>query len=143
MTWGEVKKQCLALGFSKSKEFSANKDAFFASANWAQNQVALYAKPILKKIVINHRAPKNVLQEGENTRETRLYEGQEIEFSDGFTDLHTESYKNILAGNGFGLKDARQCIQIVHDIRHKEPIGLVGDYHPTAKLPKTVHPFKI
>ena len=87
--------------------------------------------------------PQEAIAAGKRTYRKIEMEGQEIEFSDGFTDLHTESYKNILAGNGFGLKDARQCIQIVHDIRHKEPIGLVGDYHPMAKLPKTTHPFKL
>ncbi|HAQ21332.1 MAG TPA: oxidoreductase [Prolixibacteraceae bacterium] len=44
-------------------------------------------------------------------------EGQELEFSDGFTDLHTMSYKDILAGKGFGIEDARKSIQIVSDLR--------------------------
>ncbi len=43
---------------------------------------------------------------------------EEIEFSGGFTELHTESYKEILKGNGFGLEDAKQSIEIVHDIRN-------------------------
>lgn len=57
-------------------------------------------------------------------------DGEEIEFSGGFTDLHTESYKQILAGNGFGIKEARNSIEIVHDIRNQKPVGLKGDYHP-------------
>jgi UDP-N-acetyl-2-amino-2-deoxyglucuronate dehydrogenase len=68
-------------------------------------------------------------------------EGEELEFSGGFTDLHTESYKNILEGKGFGIAETKQSIEIVHDIRHKTPIGLKGDYHPFAKLPLTSHPF--
>ena len=60
-------------------------------------------------------------------------DGQEIEFSNGFTDLHTESYKQILAGHGFGIDDARAGIEITHDIRQQQPIGLVGDFHPLAK----------
>ena len=87
--------------------------------------------------------PKEALEAGKRTYRKIEMEGTEIEFSEGFTELHTESYKNILAGNGFGLEDARQCIQIVHDIRHSKPIGLIGDYHPLAKLPKSSHPFKI
>ena len=43
---------------------------------------------------------------------------ENFEFSDGFTDLHTESYKAILAGNGFGLEDVKAAISIVHDIRN-------------------------
>jgi UDP-N-acetyl-2-amino-2-deoxyglucuronate dehydrogenase len=45
-------------------------------------------------------------------------EGQELEFSDGFTDLHTQSYKDILAGGGFGIKDVKKAIQIVSGIRN-------------------------
>ena len=55
---------------------------------------------------------------------------QEIEFSDGFTDLHTEMYREILAGRGFGITDASQSIDIVYHIRNATPIGLTGDYHP-------------
>jgi UDP-N-acetyl-2-amino-2-deoxyglucuronate dehydrogenase len=58
---------------------------------------------------------------------------EEIEFSSGFTDLHTESYKHILAAKGFGLSDARNSIEIVHQIRNSQPIGLSGNYHPLIK----------
>ena len=58
---------------------------------------------------------------------------EEIEFSGGFTDLHTESYRRILAGKGFGIAEARNSIEIVHDIRTASPIGLTGDYHPFLK----------
>lgn len=66
---------------------------------------------------------------------------EEIEFSDGFTELHTESYRQILAGNGFGVSEVKRCIEIVHDIRHATPVGLKGDYHPFAALPASSHPF--
>jgi UDP-N-acetyl-2-amino-2-deoxyglucuronate dehydrogenase len=65
------------------------------------------------------------------------------EFSDGFTDLHTDSYKHILDGGGFGLDEAGKSISLVHSIRNKEISPLNGDYHPFAKLPKANHPFKI
>ena len=57
-------------------------------------------------------------------------DGEEIEFSGGFADLHTESYRQILAGGGFGLQDVMTSIEIVSDIRNAEPVGLKGDYHP-------------
>ncbi len=57
-------------------------------------------------------------------------DGVEFEFSGGFTDLHTKSYEEILAGRGFGLDSVRNCIQIVHDYREAIPVGLKGDYHP-------------
>jgi UDP-N-acetyl-2-amino-2-deoxyglucuronate dehydrogenase len=66
----------------------------------------------------------------------------ELEFSDGFTDLHTVSYKGILEGNGFRASEARNAIEIVHGIRNTTPLGLVGDYHPFAALQITGHPFK-
>lgn len=56
--------------------------------------------------------------------------GEELEFSDGFTDLHTVSYQEILKGNGFGLADVRPCIEIAHNIREAKPIGAKGEYHP-------------
>ncbi len=67
--------------------------------------------------------------------------GEEFEFSQGFTDLHTRSYEEILAGRGFRIAEAKECIQTVYDIRHAQPVGLVGDYHPMAKYPVTKHPF--
>ncbi len=62
-----------------------------------------------------------------------VIDGEEIEFSGGFTDLHTESYKNILAGQGFGLDQVRASVEIVSDIRRATPIGLKGAYHPILK----------
>ena len=69
-------------------------------------------------------------------------EGEELEFSGGFTDLHNRVYEGILGGNGYGIEDARQAIEIVHDIRSQNPIGLKGEYHPFATKNKVEHPFK-
>jgi UDP-N-acetyl-2-amino-2-deoxyglucuronate dehydrogenase len=74
--------------------------------------------------------PANAVEKGMRTYRSITVEGQEIEFSGGFTDLHTKTYQNILAGKGFGLNDARKSIQITHDIREMKPVGLKGDYHP-------------
>lgn len=59
--------------------------------------------------------------------------GDDLEFSDGFTDLHTVSYQEILKGNGFGLSDVKNCINIAHDIRIAQPIGIKGEYHAGLK----------
>lgn len=85
--------------------------------------------------------PEEIKRNGDRTYRSIKIEGEELEFSGGFTDLHTESYKQILAGKGFGISETRQSIEIVHDIRYKTPIGLKGDYHPLAKLPLSPHPF--
>ena len=60
-------------------------------------------------------------------------DGIEVEFSDGFADLHTKIYNDILNGGGFGLETNRIAIQTVSDIRNSSPIGLKGDYHPHLK----------
>lgn len=57
----------------------------------------------------------------------------EIEFSGGFTDLHTTSYDKILAGEGFRLFEAKPCIETVYTIRNATAIGLKGEYHPMCK----------
>ena len=51
-------------------------------------------------------------------------------------------YKGVLEGNGYGIKDTRQAIEIVHDIRNSKPIGLKGEYHPLANFPLGNHPFE-
>jgi UDP-N-acetyl-2-amino-2-deoxyglucuronate dehydrogenase len=85
--------------------------------------------------------PAEIRKAGKRTYRLLEMDGEEIEFSDGFTDLHTESYRQILSGNGFPLMDAMPSIQLVHDIRHAEPVGLKGEYHPLARLALTPHPF--
>lgn len=85
--------------------------------------------------------PAELRAQGKRIYRSMNIEGEEIEFSDGFTDLHTTSYKEILAGRGFGLDEAYASIGIVHDIRHATPIGLQGDYHPFAKQALAKHPF--
>lgn len=85
--------------------------------------------------------PADIAAQGLRTYRSIKIENEEFEFSGGFTDLHTESYRRILQGEGFGLEEVRNCIQIVYDIRNAKPVGLVGEYHPLAALPVTEHPF--
>jgi UDP-N-acetyl-2-amino-2-deoxyglucuronate dehydrogenase len=61
--------------------------------------------------------PAELLQLGKRTYRSITVEGEEIEFSDGFADLHTVAYEKILAGEGYGLEAARNSINIVHKIR--------------------------
>jgi len=60
-------------------------------------------------------------------------DGEEVEFSDGFGDLHTESYRQILTGKGFRPMDVLNSVIIASDIRNARPVGLEGDYHPMLK----------
>ena len=59
-------------------------------------------------------------------------DGEEVEFSEGFSDLHTRSYEQILAGQGFGLDESRCAIETVAQIRTARPLGGTGDCHPLA-----------
>jgi UDP-N-acetyl-2-amino-2-deoxyglucuronate dehydrogenase len=73
--------------------------------------------------------PAEVAKE-KTTYRSLTIDNEEVEFSDGFTDLHTRSYEEILAGRGFGLDEIRPCINIVSDFR-KAPISINrGERHP-------------
>jgi len=87
--------------------------------------------------------PEEIKAKGMRTYRSITVDGEELEFSKGFTELHTKSYQAILDGQGFRISESKKAIEIVHQIRHAEPIGLKGDYHPFAKLPVSKHPFKL
>lgn len=78
--------------------------------------------------------PGAIKNKGLTTYRSITIDDEEIEFSGGFTDLHTKSYEEILKGNGFGLDDAYGSITTVSAIRNLDPIGLKGDYHPFCRL---------
>jgi UDP-N-acetyl-2-amino-2-deoxyglucuronate dehydrogenase len=77
--------------------------------------------------------PEEIKAQGQRTYRSVTVDGEEIEFSGGFTDLHTRSYEEILAGNGFSLAQARNAVEIVADIRNASPAGLKGEWHPFCK----------
>ena len=81
----------------------------------------------------NNDIPDPVRKTGQRTFRSITVDGEEIEFSEGFTDLHTLTYKEIIAGRGFGLKEARQSVETAYIIRNSKPVGLQGDYHPILK----------
>jgi UDP-N-acetyl-2-amino-2-deoxyglucuronate dehydrogenase len=62
--------------------------------------------------------PEEVRAKGKRTFRSLTMDGEEIEFSDGFTELHTKSYQSILEGNGFGLEEARPSISLAYQIRN-------------------------
>lgn len=77
--------------------------------------------------------PTDVKAKGSRTHRSIHIEDFDVEFSDGFTNLHTVSYEKILEGEGFRICTAKPSIEIVYKIRNTKPIGLVGDYHPYLK----------
>jgi UDP-N-acetyl-2-amino-2-deoxyglucuronate dehydrogenase len=77
--------------------------------------------------------PKSVKEKGKRTYRSIQIDKNELEFSEGFTELHNKSYEEILKGNGFGIKEARKSIETVFTIRNASPVGLKNDFHPFCK----------
>jgi len=74
--------------------------------------------------------PQQAVAANKTTFRSITVDGKEIEFSEGFTDLHTRVYEEILAGRGFGVDDVRPSIELAHEIRHAAPIGVCAESHP-------------
>ena len=87
--------------------------------------------------------PNEALNSGKKTFRTLSIDGNSFEFSDGFTDLHTESYKHIIDGSGFGLEDARVSVEMVHSIRNTNLQLSKENAHPFVNLPLSKHPFEL
>jgi len=77
--------------------------------------------------------PFNHAEKGKTTFRSITVDGKELEFSEGFTDLHTKVYEDILAGKGFEPKNSRPSIQLAHDIRIAKTTGLCMHSHPFLK----------
>jgi len=77
--------------------------------------------------------PIEIAKKGITSYRSLTIDNKEFEFSEGFTDLHTLSYQNILSEKGFRIGDACQYVSLCHDIRSYQPVGLKGDYHPLLR----------
>jgi len=77
--------------------------------------------------------PEERRDAGQRTYRSIVVDGEEVEFSGGFGDLHIRSYEEILAGRGFGLEENRIAISTVAAIRGASPAPLTGEYHPFLK----------
>lgn len=75
--------------------------------------------------------PPSVKDAGGYAFRSLTHDGQEVEFSTGFTDLHTEVYRQTIAGNGCGIADARPSIELAYQVR-TSPV--------TLPSPETAHP---
>ncbi len=74
--------------------------------------------------------PEAMRVRGLRTYRSITVDGEEIEFSGGFTDLHTRSYEELLGGRGFGVEDNRVAIETVAAIRDGAPTVDRGPLHP-------------
>lgn len=76
--------------------------------------------------------PEYILEKGGKTYRSLMINGEEFNLDTGFTDLHTEVYKKILKGEGFGIEDARASIELVYKLRYATPKGITDYIHPYA-----------
>lgn len=76
---------------------------------------------------------------GKTTFRSIVVDGEQLEFSDGFTDLHTRVYEEVLAGRGFGIAEARPSIELSHRIRHAP----ITNPAPAAELRAAVMPERV
>lgn len=75
--------------------------------------------------------PPEALAADKNTFRSITVDGDDFEFSEGFTDLHTAVYQDILAGRGFGMEDARASINLVYELRNARAVAVSsGHSHP-------------
>jgi len=117
----------LAWVFGKVKHSEVHK----LEADLAAGYIELDKARVRWMLSINaNHLPKDIQAKGQRTFRSIQMEVKEIEFSEGFTDLHTKSYAEILKGNGFGLNEARQSIELVHEIRTTNLIVSNGNLHP-------------
>jgi len=80
--------------------------------------------------------PAEAAQGGKTTHRSITVDGEEFEFSGGFADLHTVTYREILAGRGFGIEDARPSIDLVHKLRNTAPVrNINSNIHPFLNRP--------
>jgi UDP-N-acetyl-2-amino-2-deoxyglucuronate dehydrogenase len=80
--------------------------------------------------------PASVRAQGKSAYRYLSSDGHEIEFSDGFPDLHTAVYQDILAGGGYSIDDVRPSIQLAYDIRTAQAVPATADAHPLVRTAK-------
>lgn len=78
--------------------------------------------------------PENVKLQGQSTYRSIQIGGEEVEFTDGFTELHTRVYEQVLVGKGFGIEDARPSIEAVYNIRKSKVTGQADQLHPLLNI---------
>jgi UDP-N-acetyl-2-amino-2-deoxyglucuronate dehydrogenase len=77
--------------------------------------------------------PESYRAAGKHAYRSITINGEELELSEGFTNLHTRVYEEVLNGNGYGIDDVRPAIQLVHDLYRMELTTSAVDAHPFLK----------
>lgn len=91
------------------------------SANQAEGNLVLEKANVHWKLSIDaNDLPAEAKASGQRTFRNLTIDGEAFEFSEGFSDLHTESYRQIINGKGFPLYQTKEVIQLVHEIRNQQ-----------------------
>jgi len=85
--------------------------------------------------------PEAIKEKGQRTYRCITVDGKELEFSNGFTELHNRSYEAILSGNGFGLETTRSALELAYNIRNLEIVSPEVSAHPFLQKRLSPHPF--
>lgn len=85
--------------------------------------------------------PESCKKAGKTSFRTITVNQKDVEFSEGFTDLHTRSYEAVLNGLGFDIPTVLPAIQLVHQIRNEKTTPHSPNAHPFVQLPLSPHPF--
>jgi UDP-N-acetyl-2-amino-2-deoxyglucuronate dehydrogenase len=83
--------------------------------------------------------PAGYVDKGEPAFRSLTMDGAELEFSSGFTELHTEVYRDVLSGGGFTLADARPAVELVHGLRGLSVEQRAGLVHPALAQTRRGH----
>ncbi len=111
-----------------------NHKVFLSQPNKASGYIELKNARVRWFLSIDYNnLPTEIKLQQKRTYRCISINNTEVEFSEGFTDLHTESYKKILDGKGFGLNEARPSIELVYQIRNAKIETAKNDYHPFLK----------
>ncbi|MGB5156409.1 Gfo/Idh/MocA family oxidoreductase [Desulfobacterium sp. N47] len=109
--------------FSDEKKMSGFLDLEKANVRWFLS-------------VDRNDVPEDAKRRGKTTFRSITVDGEEIEFSEGFTDLHTAVYKDILDGRGFSMEDSRHAINLAHKLRNANPKINLDHSHPFLARPR-------
>lgn len=111
-----------------------NNEVHLAAANKSGGYIELERANVRWFLSIDRNdLPEEATSVGKSTFRSITVDNQEVEFSEGFTDLHTIVYQRTLDGNGFGIEDARPAIELAHAIRDQKAIGVGDASHPFLK----------
>ncbi len=111
------------------------KNELHVSNNTLASGYLEYEKAKVKWIlsVDKNYLPQSAIEKNNSTFRSIKLSGEEIEFSGGFTDLHTKVYQHVLDGKGYGLEDARVAVRLVEKLRSAIPMGVQNYSHQMLK----------